>query len=63
MKSETSLDPKLTSPECDFLIHVLTKRTNPDDVAIKYDVKIRSIIKKLGVQADIADGEVEYIVR
>tara|TARA_B100000902_G_C26882296_1_gene703229 strand:+ start:264 stop:455 length:192 start_codon:yes stop_codon:yes gene_type:complete len=63
MKPQTMLDSKLTSPECDFLIHVLTKRTNPDDVAVKYDVKIRTIIKKLGVQADIADGEVEYVVR
>ena len=63
MIMETSLDSKLTSPECDFLIDILGGVGSINKCADKFNVNVRTIIKKLGVQADIADGEVEYVVR
>tara|TARA_B100000029_G_scaffold475823_1_gene519427 strand:+ start:768 stop:977 length:210 start_codon:yes stop_codon:yes gene_type:complete len=68
MISLTNVDPELTAPECDFLIDVLTltreNNTNKmDRSAQKFKVNVRTIKKKLGLQADIADGEVDYIVR
>ncbi len=61
---QTDFDSKLTAPECDFLIDLLTYPTgNVERSSQKYKINVRTIKKKLGVQADIADGEIEYVVR
>tara|TARA_B100000287_G_scaffold381606_1_gene386128 strand:- start:269 stop:481 length:213 start_codon:yes stop_codon:yes gene_type:complete len=68
---QTDFDSKLTAPECDFLIDLLTYPTGNVDgdnnylqrSSQKYKINVRTIKKKLGVQADIADGEIEYVVR
>jgi hypothetical protein len=56
---------ELTAPECDALLKLVLSTPNriTDKYASEFDVNFRKIRHKLGRQADIADGDLGYVVK
>ena len=56
---------ELTSAECDALLKLILSTPNrlTDKYADDFDVNFRKIRHKLGRLADIADGELGYVVK
>ena len=56
---------ELTSAECDALLKLILSTPNrlTDKYADDFDVNFRKIRHKLGRQADIADGDLGYVVK
>ena len=56
---------ELTSAECDALLKLILSTPNrlTDKYADDFDVNFRKIRHKLGRLADIADGDLGYVVK
>ena len=56
---------ELTSAECDALLKLILSTPNrlTDKYADDFDVNFRKVRHKLGRQADIADGDLGYVVK
>ena len=56
---------ELTAPECDALLKLVLSTPNrlTDKYADDFDVNFRKIRHKLGRLADIADGDLGYVVK
>ena len=56
---------ELTSAECDALLKLILSTPNrlTDKYADEFDVNFRKVRHKLGRQADIADGDLGYVVK
>ena len=56
---------ELTSAECDALLKLILSTPNrlTDKYADDFDVNFRKIRQKLGRLADIADGDLGYVVK
>ena len=55
----------LTAAECDALLKLILSTPNrlTDKYADEFDVNFRKVRHKLGRQADIADGDLGYVVK
>ena len=55
----------LTASECDALLKLILSTPNriTDKYADEFDVNFRKVRHKLGRQADIADGDLGYVVK
>ena len=56
---------ELTAAECDALLKLILSTPNrlTDKYADEFDVNFRKVRHKLGRQADIADGDLGYVVK
>tara|TARA_B100001778_G_scaffold191874_1_gene158198 strand:+ start:552 stop:755 length:204 start_codon:yes stop_codon:yes gene_type:complete len=56
---------ELTAAECDALLKLILSTPNriTDKYSDEFDVNFRKVRHKLGRQADIADGDLGYVVK